>query len=573
MVTANQFILAVGVLLMVSILASRISDRIGVPLLLIFLLIGMLAGEQGLAGIVYDDIFSANIAANLALAVILFDGGLHTPLASFRSGLRPALWLATVGVVVTAAITGYAASHLFGIPILEGFLMGAIIGSTDAAAVFSLLRARGLQLNRRVQATLEIESGSNDPMAAFLTIALIGAIKQGGSAIGWGTAGDFVWQLGVGSVAGVCGGRVLSLLLDRLQLVRSLRPLLAFAGGLSIYAVAAVLGGSGFLAAYVGGLILGNGARNAGGDVRRFHDGLATLAQMGLFLLLGLLVAPSAVLPVMPEALLTALVLILVARPLAVALCLLPFRFDWREKLFISWVGLRGAVPIVLGLYPLLAGVGEGRFAFNVAFVVVLVSLILQGGTIVSVARWLRLKIPAITIGQQLAEIDVPGLRDRELVVYHLPPDSPALGYRIDALILPEAVQMVALVREGLILPRPARVQLAADDYLYLLVPPRELSALEDLFRGVAMSQAEQRFFGPYVLPGTARITDIAALYGVKAPTVAGNKTVDDVFRSVCGSVVAVGDRAALGELEFVARQVHEGRVRKAGLKVRHGTH
>lgn len=568
MAVAHQFILGIGLLLLASVLASRISDRLGVPLLLVFLLLGILAGEEGPGGITYNDVFSANLLANLALAVILFDGGLRTPLTVFRLGLRPALGLATVGVLVTAGITGCAASYLFDMSLPEGLLLGAIVGSTDAAAVFSLLHSQGLQLNHRVQATLEIESGSNDPMAVFLTMALIELLASDNGNPGWAMAGEFLWQLSLGIGFGVGGGLLLTLFINRVRLAGSLYPLLAFGGGLTIYASASTLGGSGFLAAYVGGLLVGNRVRRAGNNIMRFHDGMAWLSQIGLFLLLGLLVVPTELLPIGAGALLTALVLIFVARPAAVLLCLLPFRFSWRERVFISWVGLRGAVPIVLGLYPLIAGATEGRFAFNVAFFVVLVSLVVQGWTLAPVARLLRLQMPALGIGRRLAEIEAPGLHGHELVVYRLPPHSPALGRRLDQLELPPSAQAVAVARAGTTLPEPREAVLREGDYLYLLAHPRALPALEDLLGGIANSVEEQQFFGPFVLRAEARLADVGEAYGVNLPAPLHEQTIAGLLRGMHGKVLAVGDRARVGELVFVVRQVQDGRPLQVGLRL-----
>ncbi|MDZ7747475.1 MAG: cation:proton antiporter [Halofilum sp. (in: g-proteobacteria)] len=402
MVFASQLILGIGVLLLVSVLASRISDRIGAPLLLLFLLLGMLLGEDGPGGIVFNDVDTAFLVASLALAVILFDGGLHTPRSSFRLGLRPALVLATVGVVITAGITGAAAVVLFDIGVAEGLLIGAIVGSTDAAAVFYLLHAHGLRINDRLQATLEIESGSNDPMAVFLTVSARSR---------WCVPAASARPMPSGSSRRSCGRSA-----PAAPSVRSRESCLpAWSTGLAsrnrsirsscwppAWPSSASRARSAAAASWrptSAGVVAGNAMRRARHEVRRFHDGMAWLCQVGLFLMLGLLVTPSELVPLAPLALALAGVLILVARPVAVILSLVPFRFAIAEQLFISWVGLRGAVPIVLGLYPLLAGTAEGRTAFNVAFFVVLVSLLLQGWTVAPAARRLGLQLPARAAG------------------------------------------------------------------------------------------------------------------------------------------------------------------------------
>ncbi|MFP4243930.1 MAG: potassium/proton antiporter, partial [Ectothiorhodospira sp.] len=349
----NQIILLGSGVLLASVLASVVTRRLGVPLLLVFLLLGMLLGEEGPGGVQFRDVQMAHLFGSLALAIILFDGGMRTPVSSFRVGLRPALGLATLGVVITAGITGAFAAWWLGLSWLAGLLLGAIVGSTDAAAVFSLLHARGLALKQRVGATLEIESGSNDPMAIFLTLVLMELIVDGNAPMGVTVLWEFLRQIGLGAVLGLAGGTGLRWLINRLDMPQGLYPLAAMAGGLTLFGLTSVMGGSGFLAVYLAGLLLGNRPLQASQYISRFHDGIARLAQIGMFLMLGLLVTPSDLLPVALDALPIAAVLILVARPLAVWLCLLPFNFPWREQVFVGWVGLRGAVPIILALFPL----------------------------------------------------------------------------------------------------------------------------------------------------------------------------------------------------------------------------
>ncbi len=343
--TINQLVLAGAVLLLLAILASALPYRIGMPLLLVFLAVGMLAGEDGPGGIQFDDSGIAYTVGSLALAVILLDGGLNTRAESFRASLRPAATLATVGVVITCVVTGLFAAWVLDFGLLEGMLVGAVVGSTDAAAVFALLHAKGLTLKERVAATLEIESGSNDPMAALLTIAFIELILSGQLIPGWQTLALLIQQMGLGLAAGLGGGWLLVWLTNRLPLERGMDPMLILAGGLLLYSLTTVLGGSGFLAVYLAGVVVGNRSPREASNILQVHDGMAWLAQISMFLMLGLLATPSDLVAHAPEALAIALVLMFIARPLAVWLCLLPFHFPWREQVFISWVGLRGAVP------------------------------------------------------------------------------------------------------------------------------------------------------------------------------------------------------------------------------------
>ena len=402
-------LLAASLLVFFSVLAGLLSARAGFSFLLVFLLGGILAGEDGPGGIVFDDIHLSFWVGNVALAVILLDGGLRTDFATFRTGLRPAVLLATVGVVMSAALTGLGAWWFLDLDWRLAMLLGSIVGSTDAAAVFALLRSSRVQLNERVAATLEIESGMNDPMAVYLTIAFIGIAlahasgsDAGGGADAWLAAlRTLAQQFGIGGAAGLAGGFAMAALLGRTY--PRLAPqggsggilaLLCVSLGLAVFAATTWVGGSGFLAVYVMGVAARARARAAVAPALSALDGYAWLSQASMFLLLGLLLTPREMLPSLGPALGVAAFLMLVARPLTVWLCLKPFHFEPREVLYIAWVGLRGAVPIVLAVFPLMAGVPGARTLFNVAFVVVLASLLLQGSTIALAARALGLNLP-----------------------------------------------------------------------------------------------------------------------------------------------------------------------------------
>ncbi|MFN3415701.1 MAG: potassium/proton antiporter [Caldimonas sp.] len=395
----NVPLLIASALLLSSVLAGMLSARAGFSFLLIFLIAGGLAGEDGPGGLKFSDFTLSFWVGNVALAVILLDGGLRTSLSTFRTGLKPSLLLATVGVLITAMLTGLGAMLLLDLPWQQGLLLGAIVGSTDAAAVFALLKTSGVQLNERVAATLEIESGMNDPMAVFLTMAfisLITAAPEAGS--GWAMMlWSFVQQFGLGTLIGVGAGFLMSEVVHRLPRQHAgggIMGLLLAASGLLVFSLTGMGGGSGFLAIYLFGMVLGN---RGGRRVRAAFsamDGYAWLSQAIMFLLLGLLVTPSGLLDSAWPALGVSAILMLVARPMAVWLCLAPFRFAAREVWFISWVGLRGAVPIVLAIFPLMAGVSHAMLLFQVAFVVVLVSLVLQGTTIGWAGRRFGVALP-----------------------------------------------------------------------------------------------------------------------------------------------------------------------------------
>ena len=392
--TVSIAILLGSLLVLAGILSSLIALRFGAPLLLVFLAVGMLAGEGGPGGIKFNDIGATYMVGSIALALILFDGGLRTRFATFRNVLAPAVTLATVGVLITALLTAPVAKLVLGIGWLQALLVGAVVASTDAAAVFFLINARGLRLRPRVRATLEVESGTNDPFAVFLTLLLVEILAVGNqswSQILWALAREAI----LGLVIGVVGGRIIALVLNRLDLAQGLHAPFVAVSALVVFAFANAVHASGFLAVYLAGLVVGNRQTRAHNSVIVFLDAVTWLAQIVMFVLLGLLVWPQRLADSLIGAVAVALVLMLVARPVAVFLCLAPFKFPWREKLFISWVGLRGAVGIFLASIPLLVGLPAAYLFFDVAFVVVLLSLLVQGWTVAFAARKLDISMRA----------------------------------------------------------------------------------------------------------------------------------------------------------------------------------
>lgn len=568
----THIILLGSLVLLLSVLSSVVTARLGAPLLLVFLSLGMLLGEDGPGGVHFNDVQLAHLLGSLALAIILFDGGLRTPAKNFRVGLRPAVVLATLGVAVTAAITGGVAAWWLGLHWLEGLLLGAIVGSTDAAAVFSLLHGRGLELKQRVGATLEIESGSNDPMAIFLTIVLIELLTTGSDTMGLLVLWEFVRQMGLGALLGSAGGYALVWTINRLDLAAGFYPLAALAGGLTVFGITSELDGSGFLAIYLAGLVLGNRPLQASQNINRFHDGIARLSQIGMFLMLGLLVTPSALMPVALDALLIAGVLILFARPLAVWLSLLPFRFPWREQAFIAWVGLRGAVPVILALFPLLAGLDQAGSFFNIVFFVVLISLVVQGWTVAPVARLLRLEVPPSNHILQRVELDIPGQQELELVGYRLAQDTPAVQEKWASLVLPKQVRVVAQLREQQLLPSQALADLRPGDHLYLLASPDDLPSLDLLFvpRTASERLSDQSFFGEFVLNGEVRLSDLSMAYGLVLPPGVTDLSLADYIRRELHTTPVVGDRLALAGVGLVVRKMEGARITRVGLKLSH---
>ncbi len=483
MFLVDQLILLAGVLLLVGILSSRVSARLGLPVLVLFLVVGMLAGEDGIGRIDFDNVRAAHAIGSVALALILFDGGLQTRAAALRRAWKPAATLATVGVLLTAAVTGTAATFVLDVPWLTGLLLGSIVASTDAAAVFSVLRSQGLRLRQRLAATLEIESGSNDPMAIFLTVGLV-EVAAGRLSIGQELAGLFLAQMGIGAAAGLLGGFGGAHLINRVNLTTpGLYPLLTAACGLLAYGVAAALGGSGFLAIYLCGIVLGNSRLVFQRGTFMFIDGLAWISQIAMFVVLGLLSTPTELIGTAGPALLISAVLMFVARPLAVIPLLWPFRFSTREQTLMAWVGLKGAVPIILATYPLMFAVPEGRLIFNVVFFVVLVSATLQGWTLPWLAS--RLRLDEGQAEQPPVSLELLALREihADIVDYGVEVGSALAGRAVRDLHLSEGA-VIALIARGssMVVPHGPTV-IEEGDRLFVIARDDIRQALDDALR------------------------------------------------------------------------------------------
>jgi len=374
-------------LLLVSVLASKVSDRFGIPVLLLFLGLGMLTGSEGIGGIHFDDPGLAQFIGVIALVLILFSGGLDTEWKLVRQVLLEGILLSTLGVLITTMVVGFFISLLLGFTALESLLLGAIISSTDAAAVFAVLRSKGMNLKGKLAPLLELESGSNDPMAIFLTVGMLQLIMQPQFSL-LQLTGLFLRQMSLGIAFGFSMGRLLIPLINRLRLgYDGLYSVLTLAWVFLTFGITDSLGGNGFLAVYLCGIVMGQHDFIHKRQLLRFYDGLAWLMQITMFITLGLLVYPSHLVPVADRGLLIAIFLMVLARPISVFVTLALRPFSWREKTFIGWVGLRGAVPIILATFPLLRGISNGETIFNVVFFVVLTSMLLQGSSIPLVAR------------------------------------------------------------------------------------------------------------------------------------------------------------------------------------------
>lgn len=559
-----------ALMLVISIVLSPLSSRLGMPVLLIFLIVGMVMGEDGPGGIRFDDFELAFLIANLALAVILLDGGMRTRADTFRVGLRPALMLATLGVFLTAMGSGLIAWWVFDLHWMTALLIGAIISSTDAAAVFSLLQGRGLHLNERVSATLEIESGSNDPMAIFLTLMLVSLIGNDGASATLTGLMMLVQQFGIGGVIGIAGGFAVVELANRMRLTPSLYPLLVVAAGIMVFSGTNALGGSGFLAIYLAGVVIGNRHVRMMPMILQVHDGLAWLAQLCLFLMLGLLVTPSDLLPLAGGGLVLALALIFLIRPLTVLATLWPFGFNRRELGFISWVGLRGAVPIVLALFPVMADLPEATLIFHVAFFIVLVSLIVQGTTMTPLARKLRLEVPAGEDPYRRLPLDVAAAGDHELMLFPLRGDNWQAPRPLGQLRLPENTAIAGVFRQRVCHQPSPDLEVHDGDVIAMFATPAVLNELGKALSGRHAPKylAERAFFGDFVLNGDALLGDVEQVYGIEFDELPPELSLAECFARRTKGHPVVGDKVMLGPVTLVARATDADQVTKVGLKM-----
>lgn len=476
-------VLVFGVLLAVSVLFSRAMERLGVPIVLLFLVVGMLAGSEGIGRIGFDNYGLAYRFGTLALVLILFDGGLNTPVGAIRQSWAPASVLATLGVVLTAGLTACGA-RLLGMSWVHALLLGAIVSSTDAAAVFAVLRGSRLRLNRRVGTTLEIESGANDPMAVILTAAMteVALTNQPPS---WGLALQVPWQLASGAALGVGFGLLGRVLLHRISLsATGLYPVLTLALALVCYGLTTVLGGSGFLAAYGAGVMLGHGRVPYRSGLARVHDAVAWLCQITMFLVLGLLVYPSDLPGVAGRGLAIGLFMTLVARPLAVFACLATMRYPLREKVYISWVGLRGAVPIILATYPVLRGVPGSVELFNIVFFIVVLNAFVPGATIRAITG--RLGLSEAGAPEPAATIEMTSTRalDGEILPFYIDRTLAVRGVPIASVNFPEGCSVVLVVRAGQPIPARGNTVLTEGDHVYVFCREQDRPFIQLLFGG-----------------------------------------------------------------------------------------
>ncbi|TWF55036.1 potassium/proton antiporter [Neorhizobium alkalisoli] len=566
---AFYIILLVGtVLVLAAAFSSLLAFRFGAPLLLVFLSIGLLAGVDGL-GIRFENYSFTFMLGSVALAIVLFDSGFSTPIHSFRIAAVPALTMASAGVLATTGLFGIAASYMLGFSLLEGMLLGAIIASTDAAAVFFLLRIGGINIRDKVRSTLEVESGTNDPMAIFLTVALseLVATGQGFSGLDWHFLLLFVEEMGLGLIFGVLGGMMIVWVLNRFTSDRGLAPIFVLTLALLVFAFTGTMGGSGFLAVYVAGMYSGNRKMFAKQQITRFNEGLTWLAQIIMFLVLGLLATPSQFPILILPAVGLALFLMFVARPIAVWLSLLAYDFTQQEITFLSWVGLRGAVSILLAIMPILSGVDNGSVFFNVTFIIVLVSLLVQGWTIKPVAQYLGLIIPPRIGAIDKVELDLPGKATHELISYRVIKDSPLLsGERIPRWAIPSLV-----IRDNRSIRYQYAGRLREGDQVYLFVSPPYIGLLDRLFASrAALDEDDAEFFGAFAISPTRPAKELDAAYGPGLINPAEQSlTVGELMNGRLGGHADYADRMRFGSVVLIVREMDEnGHIKSIGVSL-----
>ena len=554
--TIDLKLLGGALLVLVGIASSLLARRFGAPLLLVFLVLGLLLGVDGPGGIRYDDTRFTYLVGSLALALILFDGGLQTRAAHVRGSVAPSMLLATAGVLATAALTALAAHFLLALELKRALLLGTVLASTDAAAVFFLIRAGGLRLERRTGSTLELESGANDPVAVFLTITLTGWLAGKGTTLPE-LALQIVWAITAGIAFGYAGGRALVWALNRYALPSGLHPWLAMAGAIIVFALTNYLGGSGFLAVYLTGIVIANRPVRARGEVTSVQDAATWFAQLMMFLLLGLLATPSRLIDVLWPALGVAAFLMFVARPVVVAACLLPFRYRPGEIGFIAWVGLRGAVGIFLASIPLLAKLPNAWLYFNVAFVVV------QGWTLTRAAHWFGVAVPRSDPDTRRVQLDLPGQLDYDLLGYRVPAGSKAL----DAQSWPLNTRLMMAVRQGRVLTAEEAGALQPDDYAYLLAPAHSARRLDWLFVGRDGEGPAQGGFGSFTLSGSVPLGELATFYGLAIPKRFAGRSAAQLFDERFDEQPQIGDRLTLGPATLIVQAIKDERVAQVGLE------
>ncbi len=479
----ENILLLVAILTLISVVSSKFSDKFAIPALILFLIIGMFAGSEGFGGIYFNDFSLAKSIGIIALIFIIFSGGVDTNWKDIKPIILPGIFLSTAGVLITAFVVGLSAVYILKFSLFEGLLLGSIVSSTDAAAVFNILRSKRITLKSPLRQLLEFESGSNDPMAVFLTISFIDLLTLKNMSIAT-LIFRFLLDMGGGALIGYLMANFVIIFIKRLNLeYEGLYPVLTISLVLLTYSIASILKCNGFLAVYLVGLFIGKNEFSHKRIILRFHDGFAWLLQITMFLTLGLLVFPSHVMPIMGVGLLLSIVLMVLARPISTLICLLPFKITTGKKIMISWVGLRGAVPIILATFPLLAGIPKAETIFNVVFFVVITSVLIQGTSIPIVSRLLNVDAPFARKKNYPIEFEKTESMDADLTDVIVPYNSRVVGKRIADLKTPEKCLIMLISRgDKFIIPAGPTV-LEGGDVLLVLANKEDLSYLEQRIR------------------------------------------------------------------------------------------
>lgn len=563
----NYVFFICGLLLVISVLASKVSSLFGTPILLLFLAVGMLTGEDGVfIKIVYNDYSSAYFISNFMLALILLDGGLRTNFSTFKAVISESVVLATIGVVITSFITGCVAYLVFDLSFIESLLVGSIVGSTDAAAVFMLLGNGGVSLKEKVSSILQIESATNDPMAILLTLVLL-ALLSGQAQGAMDVVTIFVSQFGLGIIIGIVVGLFSRFLVSYINLSAGLYTILVLGLGFAGFAITASLGGSGFLAIFIIGMCIGNQNNRSVSYILPVGEGITWLAQITLFLMLGLLVTPSHLIDYVLPASAVAFALAFIARPVAVFLCMKLFfkQYSLKELLFISWVGLRGSVPIVLALYPVMGNINNAQLFFNVAFIVVLFSLFFQGASILPFAKICNVYAPTSVAPINKSQVGIMLSDDFELYNYKVTKES-IDGVKLRDIRFPKRTSVAAIFRDGHLIKAQGDTMLQNDDIVSIIGSNSDERILNSIFSRELFQKRLERYTGDIILSGDKKMTDLEKEYGVELTTFEETMTLSEFMSYHIGGFAQIGDAIGLINISLHVLELSGDRVSRVGL-------
>lgn len=565
----DKILLLGAALIFVGVVSSKLAYRIGVPTLVLFILIGMLAGTEGIGGIDFAAYDIAHAVGTISLAVILFDGGLRTSFSSIRAVWKPAGILATVGVIITAVITGAAAVWWLDLPWYVGLLLGSTVSSTDAAAVFANLKSQGVGLDDRLSSTLEIESGANDPMAIFLTVGFIELITTEGANL-WALSGIFFSQMVIGAIGGIALGYLSTAVINRIKLdAAGLYPVLVLVMGIITYGIVVFFKGSGFLAIYLCGIVIGNREVVFKRGIFLFADGIAWTGQIVMFTIMGLLTLPSSLIGVAGDGIMIALALTFIARPVAVFLLVPLMGFNLRELIFLSWVGLKGAVPIILAIFPFLYDVHEAPLIFDVVFFVVLISATTQGWSMAWVARKLGLDRPKESDPPAMLEITSLVKTEAQIVDFVVEKGVPALGKNLRELPFPQGVIVAMITRDGHVRSPQASTVLLENDHVFIVVNHITLPLVERIFTADFDPQPPlSEYEGVYLDPGITA-GDVARYYAIDLPCAEEDETLAEFLMQKLNQPLQVGQSVDCGANIMTLAELEHDQISSVGLRRR----